>query len=120
MFDIILIKDAAVQASLISALGTIVATLIGAVCASIIGKQFASRKKLSEKLNIALNDIAFMLIVEEEHCEEHKSNIDRSNKITMRERARQQGYSWSGKYSLTRISTAKAGLPFRLDADKTQ
>lgn len=115
MFDLILIKDAAVQASLISALGTILATVIGAISASIIGKQFANRKKLSEKLDIALNDIAFMLIVEEEHCEEHKTNMDRSNKITMRDRARQQGYSWSGKFSLTKIGTAQAGLPYRLE-----
>lgn len=115
MFDPILLKDPAVQASIIAALGTILATVIGAVSAAIIGRQFANRKKLSEKLDTALNDIAFMLIVEEEHCERHREDSDASLKITMRDRARDQGYTWSGKYSMGRITTIKAGLPHKIE-----
>ena len=67
-------SDPAVQAALISAVGSVAATTIAAVCAGVIGRRYTNQQKLKEELAVAINDIHFLLAVEEEHCKLHTEN----------------------------------------------
>ncbi|MDE3023166.1 MAG: hypothetical protein KGI54_15175 [Pseudomonadota bacterium] len=84
-------------------MGSIVAATIAAICAAIIGKRFDDRKKLRERLECAQKDIAFLLAVEEEHCELHIKTINKSLKLTIRDDVRKKGQVWSGKFTPGRI-----------------
>ncbi len=96
-------SDPAVQSAVIQSVGTMVAAVIAAVIAAIVGKQFADRKRLREKLLLAEGDIAFLLAVEEEHCNLHKQTQKESNKRRMRRAAFDKGHVWSGKFTPGRI-----------------
>ena len=99
MFEIAT-HDPEVQAAIITALGSVVATVIAAICAAFIGQRLTSRKKLAEDLETARSDIKFLLAVEKEHCQMHREHASESFKIRVRERARTQGFTWSGKNTL--------------------
>lgn len=91
--------DPAVQAATITTVGTVAATIIAAICASIIGRRFANGDKLKENLDVAINDIAFLLLVEEEHCKVHKENTNQSSKMRIRQIAAERGLVWSGRFT---------------------
>lgn len=95
--------DPSVQSAVIQSAGNLIATVIAAICAAIIGKQFNDRKKLQEKLLHAQRDIAFMLAVEEAHCELHMKRSKESFKNRMRSSASNAGHSWSGKFTPGRV-----------------
>jgi type II secretory pathway pseudopilin PulG len=95
--------DAAVQAALIESVGSLVATTIAAVCASLIGQSFVNRKRLQERLKQAQLDIAFLLAVEQEHCELHKAKLDQSYKLRVRSLVQSRGFVWSGENTPGRI-----------------
>lgn len=106
----IILQDPAVQAALIQSLGAMLAAAIAALAASIVGRQFADRRRLQEKLFLAQGDIAYLLAVESAHCDLHKQATGESNKLRMRRVAFDQGLIWSGKFTPGRI---------RLDVVKT-
>ncbi len=56
-------------------------------------------KKLAKELEIAKNDILFLLAVETEYGEEMKFFEGSSYKNIMRSRAKSLGYQWSGKFT---------------------
>lgn len=91
--------DAAVQAAIISAVANIVAAVVAAICAAVIGHQIAGRRRLKEKLHLAVNDLQFMLAVEKFHCGKHEEQNGTSLKITMRKLATEAGERWSGKFT---------------------
>lgn len=97
-------NDPSVQAALIGAIGSILTSAIAAICASIIGKQIAGRKRLHEKLLIAQDDIEFLLRVEETHCQLHKERSGTSLKQSVRKSVREQGHEWSGKFTPGRVA----------------
>ena len=97
------ISDPAVQASIISAIGGVVAAAIAAIAAAIIGKQIAGRKKLQAALTDAVTDIEFLLAVEQEHCNLHKEVSEESFKQRVRQTARDQGFDWSGRFTPGRV-----------------
>lgn len=96
-------SDPAVQSAVIQSAGTVAAAIIAAVIAAFVGKQFSDRKRLQEKLMLAEGDIAFLLAVEEEHCNLHKQTQKESNKRRMRRAAFEKGLVWSGKFTPGRI-----------------
>lgn len=96
---IIVWSDPAVQAAAITTVGTMFATIVAAICASLIGKSIADRERLKEKLNIAIGDIAYLLAVEDEHCKIHKENTTQSSKMKIRQIAIDRGLAWSGKFT---------------------
>lgn len=73
--------------------------VIAAIATAVIGKQFANRRKLQEKLLLAQRDIEFLLVVEEEHCALHVSRSGESYKNRMRQKAKQRNFVWSGKFT---------------------
>lgn len=95
----IIYTDPAVQSAIITTAGTAFATVVAAICASVIGKRFDNAAKLKEKLDVAINDIAFLLIVEEEYGKAHKENTNQSSKMKMRQLATGRGIVWSGKFT---------------------
>lgn len=97
--------DSQIVSAIIQSSGAIVATLIAALTAALIGKKFSDTKKLKEEIEIAQNDIVFLLAVEEQHCQLHKQNSGASNKNKVRESIRDNGsqLSWSGKNTPGRI-----------------
>ena len=104
----ILITDPEVQAALITAVSTVMASIIAAIIAAIIGKHISDRQRLLEKLEIAAHDIDFLLHVEQIHCNAIKESAGTSPKNKVRELARQNGKTWSGK--LTPSTSRKRGL----------
>ncbi len=98
--------DPIITASLVQGICAIIATVIAAVTASLIGKKFSNYKKLEEKLGIAQNDIEFLLAVEAEHCEIHKESSNSSKKNTIRDHVRNNSLlAWSGKNTPGRLKT---------------
>lgn len=73
-----------VLAAYISGGATIIATLLAAIAASIIGKNFAGREKLKSDLEDAKKDIEYLLAVELRHCELHREHGKGSNKLRAR------------------------------------
>jgi len=91
--------DPAIQSATIQTIGSAVSTLIAAICAAVIGKQIAGRKRLQEKLADSHRDIDFLLAVEAEHCQKHIDNGTESNKIRVRNQVREKGLTWSGRHT---------------------
>lgn len=97
-------SDAAVQSSIIGALGAVLASSIAAAGAGLIGRSIAKRQTLQEKLLIAEQDVAFLLKVEARHCELHRSQEGRTLKVAVRDEVRaQDGLDFSGKFTLSDI-----------------
>lgn len=95
--------DSAVQAAVIQTIGGVIAATIASVCAVLVGQQFVSRKRLQEKLHLAQQDIAYLLGVEEAHCQLHKQNGDSSFKLRIRREVEDKGLVWSGRFTPGRV-----------------
>ena len=86
-----------ITAAIIEGSFTLLATVIAAVCAALIGKQFQDRKKLKLQLDEAREDVAFLLAVEKLYGIRHKNNHGSSGKINVRECVRTTtDLNWSG------------------------
>ncbi|MGD1895498.1 MAG: hypothetical protein ACFB16_00950 [Phormidesmis sp.] len=97
-----------IQSALISGIFTVLSAIIASIAAAVIGQNIADRRKLQRDLTIAFNDIAFLLEVEELHCENNKKIIGESRKNTIRTVARDAGLSFSGKFTPGRIRANRA------------
>lgn len=91
--------DPAVQAAVVGAVGNIFSAAIAAICAGVIGAQISGRKQLLARLRDAVDDVHFLLAVERAHSDLHQELNDESYKMRARQIARDQGYTWSGKYT---------------------
>lgn len=91
--------DPSVQSAAIQAAGGVIAALVAAVAATVIGRQYANRKRLQERLLMAQQDIVFLLAVEEAHCELHMKISGESYKRRMRQEAVKRNLNWSGKFT---------------------
>lgn len=96
-----------IQAALISALGGIVTALITTIAAAIIGRYFMSRRRLKEDLRLAIEDIEFLLHVEQLHHSIHASRGLQNFKLTTRSQARAAGLTWSGRFTPGRIAAQR-------------
>lgn len=101
------INDPAVQSALINAFAAVTSTVLAAASAALIGKKFSDRKKLEQSLELCQKDVEFLLQVEAEHVELHKERGDKSNKLKVRERVRDLGYSFSGKFTPGQLRQAR-------------
>ncbi|GMG94733.1 hypothetical protein ACUXAV_004990 [Cupriavidus metallidurans] len=104
MQSFIHLEDPAVQAAIISAVGSILTSAIAALCAAIIGRQISGRKRLQDKLLVAQDDIEFLLQVEKAHCVIHKERDQSSNKLIVRNAVRDKGFEYSGKFSPGKVA----------------
>lgn len=94
-------NDPAILASLISAVGSVVAALIAALIAVIVGRQLSERRRLVDHINTATDDIAFLLHVEKELSSKETTEAKSAWAVKMeaRNKAREAGLTWSGKYT---------------------
>jgi uncharacterized membrane protein len=88
-----------VLAAIVTATGSIIAAIIAAVAAVCVGRVFLSHEKLKRQLDVAVEDIAFLLKVEERHCELHQQSSGQSNKQRVRDYVQSNGKNWSGKFT---------------------
>ena len=103
-------SDPSVQAAIISGSCTIISSLIAAIAASIIGKKISGRERLKELLSQAIDDIAFLLEVEDLHCERNKENSGQAFKNITRDEARNNGYEFSTKFTRGRARSLQMRL----------
>ena len=93
-----------IMAAYIEGVATVCAALLAAIAAAVIGRKFSQGKKLEDRLKEAQADIAFLLAVEQEHCELHKDNSGESNKNRIRKVVQQErGLFWSGENTWSRL-----------------
>lgn len=91
-----------VKAALVSAIGSILSSVIGATTAALIGKRLLKQERLKRDLQTAISDIEFLLMVEKEHCDENRRQLNRSSFQTIRNKVRAQ-HSWSGRFTPGRV-----------------
>lgn len=91
--------DPQVASAIITAIGSVVASVIAAVAAFCVGRVLISREKLKAQLDTVVGDIAFLLKVEERHCTMHQDSSGESNKKRVREFVRGNGGEWSGQFT---------------------
>ena len=92
--------DSQIISSLIIGSSTILATILGAITALLIGRKISQRQKLQEDLKQAVRDIHFLLEVEEAHCERNKARENESFKVRTRSAAREKlGADFSGRFT---------------------
>ena len=92
--------DSQIISSLIIGSSTILATILGALTALLIGRKISQRQKLQEDLNQAVRDIHFLLEVEEAHCERNKARENETFKLRTRSAAREKlGSDFSGRFT---------------------
>ena len=101
--------DPAIQAAVIQTVGGIVAAIITAITAALIGKYFANRKKLQCKLVTAQQDIEFLLAVEALYCEQNIAEKGQSlkNKMRAEAKARNSNLKWSGEFTPGRANDSE-------------
>lgn len=97
------LNDPAVQSALISASAAVFSTIMAAICAALIGKKFSDRKELEKKLEVTQKDIEFLLRVEAMHMAIHKEQATGANKVKVRDKVREEGLSFSGRFTPGRL-----------------
>lgn len=103
----IALNDASVQAAIISSSSTIITGILAACSAIFIGIRFDDRQKLKERLEMSMDDIAFLLAVEQEHCKRNVAADGTSHKVVVRDLVREQGLQWSGKFTRGRVEYSR-------------
>ena len=92
--------DSQIISSLIIGSSTILATILGAITALLIGRKISQRQKLQEDLKQAVRDIHFLLEVEEAHCERNRARENETFKLRTRSAAREKlGSDFSGRFT---------------------
>lgn len=90
--------------AIIKTVGNILTAAVPSLAAYIIGKKVVNNNKLQRRLDSALSDIQFLLMVEKLHCREHMITEGKSNKLAIRNCVKHElGFFWSGKNTLSRI-----------------
>lgn len=90
----------------------LIAAVIGMVTTiftAVAGQAILGRKRMQEKLDIAYNDIAYLLQVEAFHCERHKELNRASFKLRVRQEVNATGMTWSGRFTPGRVRSDRGG-----------
>lgn len=97
--------DPKVLVELVKAGGSILTATIPSVVSFYLGRKFINVAQIKERYKTALNDIVYLLSVEDLHCREHKETQDKTLRQTVRTAVKtERQLSWSGKNSLSSIS----------------
>lgn len=97
-------KETEVLVAFISSTGQVLAALVAALAAGMIGKTFADRKRLMAKLEAAKQDILFMLEVERQYGIRMLEHEDTTLKNSVRQVVREEfGLVWSGRNTPSRL-----------------
>lgn len=95
-----------ITAAMITAIGSIMAALIISAGAWITGRIVMDRRKLMADYNRARGDIAFLLAVEEAHCQKLKDETGESHRMRIRSQVKtESGLDWSGQHTAGQRNT---------------
>ncbi len=94
-------SDPSVQAAIISSVGSVLAAVIAAGVAAIIGQRFANQKKLQARIEVLQGDLLFLWAVQQEYSRRY------GDKISVRDVVRAQGYLWSGRFSPAKLGASR-------------
>ncbi|MGI2115652.1 hypothetical protein ACRWQL_00540 (plasmid) [Shewanella sp. HL-SH4] len=104
-----IVIDNLIVVAMIKAIGNILTAAVPSIVTYWLGKKLLRVSKLQKKLNTALKDIQFLLLVEDHHCKEHLVFQKKSKKFTIRNQVKQEtNFDWSGKNTLSSIDRAIA------------
>jgi hypothetical protein len=99
-----ILQHSDVLAATIAGTCGMIATIIAALTASLIGRKFSNRQKLQENFEKAKSDIEFLLAVERAHCERNKIATGKTLKNVIRaEVLKTTSCRWSGRFTSSRI-----------------
>jgi len=90
----------------------LIAALIGmftTIFTALAGHAILGRKRMQEKLGIALADIGYLLAIESAHCEKHKLLNRCSFKLRIRKEVNATGLVWSGRFTPGRVRSDAGG-----------
>ncbi len=68
-------SDPAVQAAIISSVGGVLAAVIAACAAAVIGQRFANQKKLRSRIEVLQGDLLFLWAVQQEYARRYGDKI---------------------------------------------
>ena len=85
--------------------------MVTTIFTALVGQAILGRKRMQEKLEIAYDDIAYLLKVEALHCERHKELNRASFKLRVRQEVNASGMSWSGHFTPGRIRSNRSRRP---------
>lgn len=89
---------------LIKAGGNILTAFIPSLVSYYLGRKLIKSKQLKQDLKLALNDIKFLLSVEQLHCREHQERDGESKRQRIRNSVKaERAQEWSGKFTLSQI-----------------
>lgn len=98
------LSNTQIQVAFISGFFTVLSALIAAVAAAILGKSIENRRKLQKRYETAIDDITFLLKVEELHCKHNKQEFGESRKNIVRQEVRtEHELKFSGKFTPGRV-----------------
>lgn len=83
--------------------------LVTTVFTALAGQAILGRKRMQEKLDLAYDDIAYLLKVEAMHCERHKELNRASFKLRVRQEVTATGLTWSGRFTPGRVRSNRGG-----------
>lgn len=93
-----------VTVAIINTAGPVFAALLGGFAAWLARRMNSRRKEIIADLQVAVDDIQFLLEVERIYGEELKFHADSSMRNSIRERVRtEKGFKWSGRYTPGRV-----------------
>ncbi|GIU40879.1 hypothetical protein TUM3794_19850 [Shewanella colwelliana] len=100
-----IVLDNLLLGTIIKAISSIFAAALPSFTAFYLGNRLIKKQKLQRDLKVALNDIQYLLAVEQYHCHEHKLVSDQSKKQMIRDSvAIETSLTWSGKFTPSRIA----------------
>lgn len=96
--------EPAIVSSLIEASGSVLAAVIAALTAGWIGKKWLDQEAIVKKLQLAADDIEFMLALEKLFIEKTRDVPGMPGRNTMRDLVKKDtGLTWSGKFTPSRL-----------------
>jgi hypothetical protein len=89
-----------IAAAMITAMGSILAALIISAGAWITGRIIVDRRRLLNDYNRARADVAFLMAVEDAHCQKLKDETGESHRMRIRSLVKtEKGLDWSGQHT---------------------
>jgi len=98
-----MIIDSEVIAARINLGGTVTASIIVATVAGWFGRRWLNQEKLRAKLKTAQEDIKFLIELGRLYLGQTKEDPSVTGKYITRDKARKNGFKWSGENTSSRI-----------------
>lgn len=88
-----------------------ISAVIGILAATVTwlaGHALLTRKRMKDELAIASRDIAYLMAVEQAHCEKHRELNHATFKLRIRKEVAAQGLTWSGRFCPQQVHATRS------------